>query len=264
MAAKKKEQEDKSKKTPKESDGNQEDRQSGSDFVSRSEYNKLQNELQQVMQWAKGTTEVVETLASDPQLTAAFRESYSKRTGQQLPTQQPQQVQNQASNTGNNGDAGKQTPYDPRIDEVTAANRNKIVTDFESRYGIDKLPEEERASVRKQVAEFIGEFGHDITTVPLSRLDKTLDRAYVATHAEKLREEGKMEGFVQARTNQQGVMSQVSGGAPHQESHESDLTPAQKEWAKKLGVDPEKARETYLNRDKEETRVSKAEVKDEE
>jgi hypothetical protein len=100
--------------------------------------------------------------------------------------------------------------------------------------------------------------------MPVQVLASNLEKAYVATHAEKLREEGKLEGFTQAHANNLATMPNLSGGSLRTEGEGKDLTSGQKDWAKKLGVDENKAKETYLNQDKEATTPSAAEKKAEE
>jgi len=219
-------------------------------------------QLEQQGQFVKTASGIINTLAYTPELKAAWDKKAKEVVGAgQVPGQQPQQVPPQAAPTGQPAPTGQAS--DKKIDEVEASQRNQIVENFETKYGIDKMKPEEAAETRKKIEGFLNKFGWEVRSAPLSRLSESLNSAYTATHAEKLREEGKLEGLVAARENQAGKMAAISGGAP-QSSPEGQLTAGQKDWAKKLKVDEKGAAEAYSARDDERDRVSPAEQKAEE
>jgi hypothetical protein len=213
--------------------------------------------------YLKGATVVVNTLASDANLTKAFRAKLSgvvepgEGTGEQ-PKQEPKKEDPPAD------DGTKTKQYNEGLEEVKSSQREQIVTAFEKDYGIAGLPEEDRNAARRKVEGFLNDFGWGVKTMPLTQLRSSMEKAYLATHAEKLREEGKLEGFVQAKTNEAGIMGSFPAGTAEKVGQETELTPKQKEWNKKLGVDDEGAKKIYLDKDNEETRKSTAEVKAEE
>lgn len=214
-------------------------------------------------EFIKGASIVVNTLSSSPELTNAFQQQLGRQYPEfagQTASQQPQQVQTQGQ-TNTSGNATAQVA-DKRIEDIAQSQREEILANFEKRYGIDSLKDEERKEVRRKVETYLNEFGWSAKTLPLTQLSSSLDKAYVGTHAEKLREEGKLEGIAQARQNQMGAMSSMSGTAPNPE-HAQDLSEKQKEWVGKLGVDEEKAAKTYLTRSEEEKRVPKSEKPEE-
>ena len=204
-----------------------------------------------------GASVVIQTIAGDPDLTKRFQETVKKTYGMggKKPDKQEEQDKDKGSDTDKSTAEIKAT-----VSDVATSQQAKIVQDFESRHGIDKMKDDDRKQTRVKIAEVLSDFGLKINTIPLAQLDKNLERAYTAAHAEKLKEEGKLEGFVQARGNDLATMTSVSGGAS-ESGDEKGLTEKQKEWAKKLNVDPEKAKKTYLARDEEQTRVSKVEKK---
>jgi len=214
-------------------------------------------------EFIEGANVVIRTLASDPQLTQQFQERL--RQQYQQPAQPPAQpptappVQPPTQPPASQPQPTQPTP-DQRIAGVEASQREKIVKDFEKEYGMDGQKEEDRKETRKKIANYLSDFGWTVNSVPLQNLAKTLDRAYVGTHAEKLREEGKLEGLTEARAAASGTMPTLGGGTPAS-APTTGLTPAQKEWTKKLGVDEAKATKAYLEQDKEETRVPPAEKK---
>jgi len=74
-------------------------------------------------------------------------------------------------------------------------------------------------------------FGWSVKDLPLTNLRDSLEKAYIGSvGVEKLREEGKLEGFAQMRTNMGGTMPTISGGAPNPSSQEAGLTEGQKKY----------------------------------
>lgn len=228
------------------------------------EFQKFRTETEDYL---KGATVVVNTLASDPELTRAFKAKMGVVDEGGQPSQQPQQTQTQTPSPANDG--GQAQKYSADISEVKASQKEEIVSAFEREYGISSLPDDKKRETRQKLESYLNDFGWSISgqggsTPPLTALRSHLEKAYVGTHAEKLREEGKLEGFVQARTNDMGAMGSFPSGTINTEGGERDLTPAQKKWAEKFGVNIEKAKKTYLEKDSEESRVSGAEKRAEE
>lgn len=234
--------------------------------ISKSELEGLKTQLEEMNKfrsetedYLKGASVVVNTLASDPELTKAFRSKLTGEGGGQ------QQEQKKEETTVIPDDGAKTTQYSRDIEEVKSSQREEIIAAFEKDYGISNLADDDRRESRRKIEGYLNDFGWSISgrtgnQPPLTTLRNQLEKAYVGTHAEKLREEGKLEGFVQARANSMGAMGSFpSGTLP--ESQEKDLNAKQKEWAKKLGVDETKAKQTYLDRENEESRLSGAEKK---
>ena len=217
--------------------------------VLKKELSELKEAQAKQEQFLQGANIVIRTIAGDPDLTKSFQDKLKQSQGQQPQQQQQQQQQQQP-----------QRQMDKRIAGVEASQREKVVRDFEKEYGITNLKDTEKKEARKKIANYLSDFGWSINTVPLQNLSKTLDKAYVGTHAEKLREEGKLEGFTQARQVASASMPTLGGGVPAKGETE-ELSSKQKEWTKKLGVSEEKASKAYLGMDEEKTRVPPAEKK---
>jgi hypothetical protein len=232
--------------------------------IPKSEYEGWKKEMEETREFREKTTDyikgasvVVTTLASDPELTKAFR-SKLVGDGQVSGEQQEQDGEKKETAPGESGKA--QVPFE--VTEVAKSQRLEITNSFEKEVGIANMKPEERKQARQAIETYLNGFGVSWQTSPLSGLRETLNKAWVGTNAEKLKEEGKLEGFAQMRTNMDGTMPTISGTAPNTSSHEAGLTEGQKKWAEKLGVDPEKAKKTYLERDGEEKRVPPAEKKE--
>lgn len=266
MAKKKEEKEEKEKKEEKkeikeEKEEEKETPSADERFANlEKKLGEQGNYLGQIQPFIDGASAVINTIAGSPELTKAFRkelkEKYPELGGKEL---------------GEEGEESKEKKVTPppsdeikaTVDDVAASQRHKIIQDFESRYGIDKMKEEEQKTVRGKVAGFFADFGWKITTMPLKTLGSNLERAYIATHAEKLREEGKLEGLTKARETELGTMKTISGGGVPP-AGEEELTEKQKEWGKKLGAKEEDMVKRYKARDEEATRPSAAETKKEE
>jgi hypothetical protein len=268
LAEEKKPKEDASGKDPK--DGGSGD--AGFVQVPKEEFEGLKTKVGELgsfidesKEFIQGSSVVITTLASDPELSKSFRAALAKQQGVvpegQESSEQPGEGKKKEEPTGSEPD---KTPIpDKRVDDVVAANRGRIISDFEKENGISEMKEEDRKQARQKVEGFLNEFGWSVQTAPLVNLKGSLDKAWLNVNASKLREEGKLEGFAQMRTNMDGAMPNISGGAPTPPSGEAGLTEGQKGWAKKLGVDEEKAKKTYLDRDNEDKRVPPAESKKE-
>lgn len=224
---------------------------------------ELGDSFNQYKEFTDGATLVINTIAGNPELANAFRQELKKRQGvvEEGEDDDKQQGQDKDKKNDNAVPSEEIKAVNQRMSGVETSRREEIIKSFESSYGIDKLKEEEKKEVRREIAGFFGNFGWKIDEMPIQVLASNLDKAYVATHAEKLREEGKLEGFTQAHANDLATMGTMSSDSLRSEGESKDLTPTQKEWAKKLGVDESKAKETYLNQDKEATTPSEAEKK---
>lgn len=226
----------------------------------KSKVGELGGFIDESKEFINGASVVIATLANDPELRTGFQEALKKQgmvqagpgTGQQPP-------QSSTPPTTNEPKPAATPAPDRRLDEVVTSQRGEIVTAFEKDNGIDRLPPEERKRARQEIEGYLNEFGWSVQTVSLANLRNSLEKAYVGTHANKLREEGKLEGFTEARANSAGVFGTISGGAPDTSGGREDLTAGQKKWAEKLGVDVEKAKKTYLSRDQEQLRVPQGE-----
>jgi hypothetical protein len=265
LAAKKKKSEDKD-----ESKNESKDEDKGKE-TSDDKYTELEKKVGEMSKYINDTNEfiqgasvVINTLAYNPELREAFQNQLKKQQGVvgegQQSGQQSQQSQTKTDTSGQTN--GETDVVSKKVDEVAASQREQIVQGFEKEVGIDKLKDEERKEARRKLEGYLNEFGVSVKTNPLPSLRGNLEKAYFGTIGkDKLKEEGKLEGMVAARGNQQGTMGTISGGSPESQTEEEGLTDKQKAWAKKLGVDPEKAKKTYLSRDKEEKRVSESEKK---
>ncbi len=254
--AKKKEEKPESKKETPEETKTETPAAPSEDFTAlKKELGELKEAQAKTQEFVGPATLVVKTLAEDPALRQAFQDKLKQG---QSPAQPPV-----TPPTTPPAQPPTQPTDDQRIAGVEASQRDNVVRNFEKEYGIDSLKADEKKETRKKIANYLSDFGWTINSVPLPNLSKTLDRAYVGTHAEKLREEGKLEGFRQARGTASATMPTIGGGTPAPETTEGLTTP-QKKWAKALGVDETKATKGYqMTPEEEQARIPPAEQKKE-
>lgn len=220
--------------------------------------------INQQSEYIKGSSVVINTLAYTPELKEAWEKYGRPRVvGEgQTPGQQPQQGQTQTNTssdaTGPNEDITRQ------VSDVVASQRENTIKQFEKDFGIESQKEEDRKETRRKLESYLNDFGWSVRNVPLQKLRDNLERAYYGTHIDKLKEEGKLEGIAQVRANEKGAIGAMSGEEGGTGEQKQQLTKGQAEWAEKLGVDVEGAKEKYLSKDEEYKRVVKAEKKEEE
>jgi hypothetical protein len=198
----------------------------------------------------------------NPELTEAVRSEYAKATGVVPEGEKPDQQQKKEPTKKEDDDMENEKirELDAKVTSTERAQRDKIVRDFEDKVGISGLKKEEQDVLRKNIASYVGKWGHDIKNMSLDTLSGALDDAFKAVNVEKLVEDGKLEGAAMYHLNQVGAMGALSG-KPSEPEDEDELTEGQKEWADKLKVDTEKVQEAHKNRFEEKDRQVKTEKK---
>lgn len=253
----------------KEGQENAQTQQQAPAGVSPEDFKKLNDEFRKYVEetndFIKGSSVVVNTLAADPNLRSSFQEALKKQygvVGEGEGTGEQSKQTSTSTQTGSTSQAAD--GITKRIDSMEITQREEIISEFEKEMGILTMKPEEQKEARRQVESYLNDFGWSVKDVPLPSLRKNLERAYVGTvGVSKLREEGKLEGIAAFRTNQVATMGSIPGGAPENQDQTPKLDEKQKKWTEKLGVNTEEAEKTYLERDKEDTRIPKSEQKEE-
>ena len=194
---------------------------------------EMGKELGDKENYIQDANRVINTVAYSPELREHFRKVYSG----EVPGEQQDKNEKEKDTTGNEDKYVKEV--DSRVRGVEESQRESVVRDFESKYGINKMSPEGAKKARSMVESFLNDFGQSIRTVPVNRLNSVLDKAFVATHAERLKEEGRLEGFTKMAENSMGSMPTFSGGR-EVEDQKPQPTKGQLDWAKKLNVDTSK------------------------
>ena len=147
-----------------------------------------------------------------------------------------------------------QQPTLPVRDDTRRAVESQIIDEFERKYGINALPadkkKEQHQKIGASLAELLDPGGNKtvqqiIGDVPLDRLNRYLDHAYLLANRDQLVETAKLEALTKNREAEYGAI----GGIPASGGTLSDitLTPAEREVARKQGIPEEK----YLERKKQ-------------
>lgn len=234
--------------------------------VSESEWKKTQDTLgslsstiSEQTEFINGAAVVINTLAYTPELREAFQAQLKKQYGMVdgggQPSQQPPQTP-AARPPAANASGSPGPDYERKVEEVSVAQREQTISDFEKDFGIEGLKDEDKKGVRQKVESYLNEFGWSVKTMPLPKLRSAMEKAYWGANPDKLREEGRFEGSAESRNNAYGRMPGIPGGAPPSSSQEPALSNKQKEWLKKLRVDEDAAKKRYLSREEEYTRIN--------
>lgn len=217
----------------------------------------LSNTLAEQNEYIQGTSVVLNTIAYTPELKQQFQSAvqrlYNPENGQQLP-----QVPPQAPVVPGKQDQNAQIAN--TVKDVATSQRESIILQFEKDYGLEGMKDTERKDSRGKIEKYLNEFGQSAQTAPLTVLRANLEKAYIGSHAEKLKEEGKLEGFAQGRAVANGIMGTFPGGVPIQNEDKKALNDKQTKWVERLGIDPEKVKKV-MTQDEQKV-IPKSEVKE--
>lgn len=204
-----------------------------------SELGRMGTELGSQKEFIEQANVVINTVAYNPELKSKFQEAYQKAYG--IPAEQQEKKDTATAVAGDVNEQSERLNKD--VAEIKASTREEKVAEFEKRYGITNLPADQQKKVRAEIGNYLSDFGQNINTVPLTKLPTLLERTYMSIKAKELKEEGRLEGFAEARENAYGTLNTMPSGSINPSS--SGISPKQAEIAEKLGVDPEKVAESW-------------------
>jgi hypothetical protein len=204
-----------------------------------SEIGRMGNELGSQKEFIEQANVVINTVAYNPELKSKFQEVYQRAYG--VPAEQQVKEETTPKIAGDVDEQSERLNKD--VADIKASTREEKVAEFEKRFGITNLPADQQKKVRAEIGTYLSDFGQNIKTVPLTKLPVLLERTYMSIKAKELKEEGRLEGFAEARENAYGTINTMPSGNINPSS--SGITPKQAEIAEKLGVDPEKVNESW-------------------
>lgn len=202
--------------------------------------NKLKEEYEVLKKANEDLTFVANIVASDDELRELFRKKYAKITGVSDP--EPEKKEEKKEVQVDSEMAEKLDRIEKTQSSLEKTQRGDVISSFEKRYGIDQLPEEERKAARQKLEMQLGKWGHSVKTSPVDNLSDLLGDAYNVVFKEKIVEEEAKEYAARQLENDYGTMGTFGSYRANTDS-EKRLTPQQQSWAKRLGVDPDKAKE---------------------
>lgn len=140
-------------------------------------------------------------------------------------------------------------------DDVRESLTIRTIGEFESRFGIDALPQEQRTALHVKIGNELKELldpdGKKTTQkiiqdIPLDKLPRYLEKAYKLATGDDAKEKARLEGIIQSRQNGEATFGTITSSST---KSEESLTPEQREVARKLGV----SEENYLKQLKKDT-----------
>lgn len=218
----------------------------------KSQVSSLAQQMEQIQPFVDDASILISSIYQNPELRRQVADSvqqFGQRAQQtqqpdqqpQQPAQQPQQPAPQPPQSQPTQQTPPQAPQgqaqpvqDPRFDSVDMKMRDDIVKQVEQKYGYHKLPAEERKVLRQGVEKRLNQWNTSIFTAPVDSLQQSLEDAYLLADLPKAKEQGRIEGLVDARTTDMGALPTM--GTQQPESTENQLTADHKQWAKKMGV----------------------------
>ncbi len=199
------------------------ERKLGEQSQSVNESRKIQDQIKIL------DSAVAQLSESDPDTINKLKNAINRAAGKDVPIE-----------TGKKSD-GEANVSDPRIAELRKANENRILSDFYSKYGLDKLNKDEQ---KQQAEKIMNEFveltdpggnktvAQSITETNLSILPKILEKAYL------------LANISDSVNRNKSTLDLASIGAMPASSESGDgsnetLSASELETAKKMNVKPE-------------------------
>ena len=208
---------------------------------------------------------VLDVVEEDPELKLKIQSGVKNR----MNGNNPSSTNNQGQNNGNpqgvpsnqphqaNGQGNAAQVEDPKtaeldgkVTQLTKSQRAKIISDFEIKYGINKMPEKERDEFRAKIGTKMTQWGHKIDEVPLESLHGLMEDALIVADPDRLKEEGRLDGILKARGQDYGSMSSMPSGMAASPEEGGDFSSKQKNFMKDLGVSEEHAKEVVAEHSK--------------
>jgi len=208
---------------------------------------------------------VANIVANNPELRNQFVKVYSDLSGESNTPETPKEPETPKT---------PEVPKDEALDkmeqrlnkvEQTAVSgdkrtRGEVIEDFEKEWKIDGVDPEKEKTMRAAIAEKLNFWGKPITEVPVDQLGAYLNDAYKSTFSDEIAKEARESAAGSVRENNYGSFGSL-GSANVSGAGEEAFTPNQSTLLAKLGVDPEKAKKYYGDRDNESSRLTPSELK---
>lgn len=140
------------------------------------------------------------------------------------------------------GESAEDT-QESKPDDVRLATQSRIMSDFERDFGINQLPQDKRKDLSEkillEVAEMYDPSGEKsikevINSIPLHKLNRSLEKAYRYVTADDREEQGRLEGLVEARQNSEATFGSIPSSSIN--SQAVKLTEDEKKVARRMGI----------------------------
>ena len=191
------------------------------------------SELNQARQLKADMSTILQAVYSDPTLTNQVKEQIRKVSG--IESKEDPKKEN------------KETSPVKADTETRRVLEGQIVREFENQYGLTNLSPEKRQEVYQKIGteliDLVDPGGNltlpeVISSINLEKLPKYLANAFKLANLDGDIEKATSEAQLKARKNAQGVIGSIpSSGSV---SEELEMTPEERETAKRLGITEEK------------------------
>lgn len=207
--------------------------------VSIEQFNALQDTVRQMSSFVEDASFIISGIYKDPELRQKVGEKFGGG-GNPNPQPQPQPQPNPAPqpNPQPQPNPGPTFVTDARIDDVDIKTREDIIARVEQKYGYTNLPPEQRKTLRRSVEKRLNQWGGSVKSSPVTQLTGLLEDAYVLENLGKAKEEGKLEGLVEARQNAMGAFPTMGNQTPAPQT--TQLSTEQQKWTNRWGLDADK------------------------
>lgn len=196
-------------------------------------YGSQSEEVRQAREFATIINPLLEEIRADPEIFSKLDERLRKKGQPDL----------------NSKATAKDDEKAVSQDELRTVTSDILLAKFEEKYGIDKLPPEDRKELRQKIGDTIYETtGQNLNGVDLRRLGKVLENAYFVANKDKLVEKSKLEALASAKGNEEAGFPGIPSSPGKQEE---TLTSEEATVAERLGL----TREQYLEGKKGHARV---------
>jgi len=176
---------------------------------------------------------VVDVIAKDPELTKQLQVAIQKNYNIQ-PEDKPEDTKPENKPQDKPVDPKKSALEDPHVMGIDAKLRQDVIRRIESKYGVDRMTADQKKAIRQQVESKMGEWGTSVLKAPVNELENKLEDAYFLTNVGRAKEEGKIEGLIEAHMNDLAAIPNMPSNSTEQ--GEAELSAEHKTWAQKLDV----------------------------
>lgn len=132
-------------------------------------------------------------------------------------------------------------PQDPRINDMDMKSREDIVARVEAKYGYNTLQGDARKTLRRNVEKRLNVWGGSVMDSPVSALTGLLEDAYLLEDMGKAKEEGRIQGLIDARMSDMGALPTMGNQSPQPET--TVLSADQQKWTNRWGLNADKVTE---------------------
>lgn len=216
--------------------------------VSIEQFNALADSVKQMGGFVEDAAFILSGIYADPGLRSAVQTKFGQNAGNppvnppnpQNPQNPPANPQNPPQNPNPQPPANPNpTPsFDPRVTDVDVKMREDIISRVEQKYGYGNLGDAQRKELRRNVEKQLNGWNSSVLSAPVNQLGKLLEDAYLLQDLGKAKEEGRVQGLIDAHQSNMGALPTMPNAAPSQDT--TALNPAQQKWTQRWGLNADK------------------------